>query len=83
VFFTFNYRFDSFSPSQIKPFLRILPAADALIFCSAHLADVAAFVTWNTRDVMAKGAKSLVEFPVVIPADCLKLFREWIEPYFR
>ena len=68
-------------PSQIKPFLQKLPKADAAILCSAHLASVSAFVTWNTRDFMAQGVQSLVDFPIVIPAGCLTLFRKWIDPF--
>lgn len=67
--------------AQIKPFLHKLDDGDASILCSAHLAKVSAFVTWNTRDFMAHGVDSLVDFPIVIPADCLKLFRKWIEPF--
>ena len=66
---------------QIKPFAQKLPKGDAVILCSAHLAKVLAFVTWNTRDFMAPGVASLVDFPVVIPADGLKLFRKWIGPF--
>lgn len=66
---------------QIKPFARKLPKGDAAILCSAHLAKVSAFVTWNTRDFMAPGVASLVDFPVVVPADALKLFRKWIESF--
>lgn len=66
---------------QLKPFHQKLHKGDAQILCSAHLARVAAFVTWNTRDFMAPGVESLVEFPIVVPADALKLFRKWIEPF--
>src|SRR3989338_7396254 len=66
---------------QIKPFLNKLHKGDALILCSAQLAKVSAFVTWNTRDFMAHGVDSLVDFPIVIPADALKLFRKWIDPF--
>lgn len=68
------------SADQIKPFLRKLPKGDALILCAAHLAKVSAFVTWNTRDFMAAGIASLVDFPIAVPADGLKLFRKWIGP---
>ena len=67
--------------SQIKPFLARLSPGDASILCAAHVANVAAFVTWNTRDFMAHGVASLVGFPIVVPADCLMLFRKWIEPF--
>jgi predicted nucleic acid-binding protein len=67
--------------SQIKPFLDQLPRGDASILGAAHLAEVQAFVTWNTRDFLAPGVSSLVNFPIVVPADCLKLFRKWIEPF--
>ena len=69
------------TPNQLKPFLRKLDDGDASILCSAHLAKVSAFVTWNTRDFMAHGVDSLVDFPIVVPADALKLFRKWIEPF--
>ena len=66
---------------QEKPFLRKLDKGDASILCSAYLAKVSAFVTWNTRDFMAHGVDALVDFPIVIPAGALKLFRKWIEPF--
>ena len=68
---------------QIKPFLEKLPKGDASILCAAHLSKVAAFVTWNTRDFMAPKVASLVDFPIVVPADCLKLFRKWMEPFLE
>ncbi|NNN04854.1 MAG: PIN domain-containing protein [Elusimicrobia bacterium] len=67
--------------SQVKPFLRELAEGDALILCSARLSKSAAFVTWNTRDFMRPRVSALVDFPVVVPADGLKLFRQWIEPF--
>ena len=67
--------------AQAKLFLEKLPRADAVILCSAHLAKVSAFVTWNTRDFMGEHISSLVDFPIVVPADALKLFRKWIEPF--
>ena len=69
--------------SQVKPFLDKRPKGDASILCAAHLAKVSAFVTWNTRDFMAQGVKFLVDFPIVIPADCLTLFRKWIDPFLH
>lgn len=69
------------SSQQIRPFLRKLHPNDAAILCSAHLARVSVFVTWNTRDFMKPGIASLVSFPIVVPADGLKLFRNWIEPF--
>lgn len=66
---------------QMKPFLRKLAKGDAEILCSAHLAKVSAFVTWNTPDFMARGIVALVDFPIVVPADGLKLFRKWTEPF--
>lgn len=65
---------------QLKPFRSKLPENDNVILCSAYLAKAAVFVTWNTRDFMAQGVQSLVDFPIVVPADALKLFRKWIEP---
>ena len=67
--------------TQLKPFLKKLDKGDAAILCSAQLAKVSAFVTWNTRNFMADGMDSLVDFPIVVPADALKLFRKWIEPF--
>ena len=67
--------------AEIKPFLNKLTSGDAAILCSAYLAKVSMFVTWNTRDFMAHGVASLVDFPIVVPADALKLFRKWIEPF--
>lgn len=69
------------SLKQIELFLEKLHKGDASILCSAHLAKVSAFVTWNTRDFMAHGVDTLVDFPIVVPADALKLFRKWIEPF--
>ena len=66
---------------QIKPFLHKLDKGDASILCSAGLAKVSAFITWNIRDFMAHGVEALVDFPIVIPKDALKLFRKWIEPF--
>ncbi len=66
---------------QTKPFLQKLRKGDATILCAAHLAKVSAFVTWNTRDFMLPGVESLVDFPIVVPADGLKLFRKWVEPF--
>ena len=66
---------------QMEPFLLKLAKGDASILCSAHLANVSAFVTWNTRDFMHPGVKTLVDFPIVMPAGGLKLFRNWIEPF--
>ena len=67
--------------NQVKPFLQKLALGDAAILCAAHLAKVSAFVTWNTRDFMAHGVAALVDFPIVVPADGLKIFRKWIEPF--
>jgi predicted nucleic acid-binding protein len=69
------------STGHLKPFLRQLPKGDAAILCAASRAKVSAFVTWNTRDFMAPGVQSTVDFPIVVPADALKLFRQWIEPF--
>ena len=66
---------------EIKPFLRHLEKGDASILCSAYLSKVSAFLTWNTRDFMARGAEFPVDFPIVVPAEGLKLFRKWIEPF--
>lgn len=66
---------------KLKEFLNKLDDGDASILCSANLAKVDAFVTWNTRDFMAHGVDKLVDFPIVVPADALKLFRKWIEPF--
>lgn len=69
------------STKQISLFLQKLHPNDAAILCSAHLSQVSAFVTWNTRDFMKPGVDRLVSFPIVIPADGLNLFRKWIEPF--
>ena len=69
------------STGDMKPFLEKLDKGDAAILCAARLAKVSAFVTWNTPDFMAHGVDSLVDFPIVVPADALKLFRKWIEPF--
>ena len=69
--------------SQAKLFLESLPKGDAIILCSVHLAKVSAFITWNTRDFMGKHIASLVDFPIVVPADGLKLFRKWVEPFLE
>ena len=66
---------------DMKPFLEKLDKGDAAILCAAHFAEVSTFVTWNTRDFMARGVNKLVDFPIVVPADALKLFRNWIEPF--
>lgn len=71
------------SPSKSKSFTENLPLADAFILSAAHKADVLAFVTWNTKDFMKKNIKSLVNFPIVVPGDCLELFRTWINPFFE
>ena len=63
----------------MKRFLDKLPKGDAAILCAAHGAKVKAFVTWNTRDFMRPGVEALVDFPMVVPADGLKLFRKWID----
>ena len=68
---------------QAKLFLERLPKADAIILCSAHLAKVSAFITWNTRDFMGEHVLTLVNFPIVVPADGLKLFRKWVEPFIE
>ncbi len=67
--------------NQMKPFLQKLSKGDASILCAAHLAEVSVFVTWNTRDFMKSGVSSLVDFPIVVPSEGLKFFRQWINPY--
>ncbi len=71
------------TPKAVAPFLKRLPPGDAAILCSAQMARVSAFVTWNTRDFMKPGIETLVSFPIVIPGDCLKLFRKWIAPFLE
>ncbi len=68
---------------QLKPFLEKLPKGDAVILCAAYLAKPAAFVTWNTRDFMSHHVTALVDFPIVVPADCLVLFRKWLDQFLR
>lgn len=70
-------------PKTVAPFLKRLPASDAAILCSAQAAGVSAFVTWNTRDFMKPEIQTLVSFPIVVPGDCLKLFRKWIAPFLE
>ena len=70
-------------PKAVARFLKRLHPNDAAILCSAQMARVSAFVTWNTRDFMKPRISALVSFPIVIPADALKLFREWLEPFFE
>ncbi len=69
-------------PSVLErgPFLQKLARGDAFILAAAYRSSVAAFITWNTRDFMAPGISSLVDFPILVPADGLKLFRKWIDP---
>lgn len=69
------------SAKAVSHFLKKLHPNDAAILCSAQSAKVSAFVTWNTRDFMKPGVESLVSFPIVVPGDCLKLFRIWIQPF--
>lgn len=71
------------SPREVAPFLKKLHPGDSAILCSAQLARVSAFVTWNTRDFMKPDVEALVSFPIVIPGDCLKLFRQWIGPFLE
>ena len=70
-------------PKELAAFVKKLPRADAEILCASSKAGVSAFVTWNTRDFMKKGVDALVSFPIVVPGDCLRLFREWIDPYLE
>lgn len=69
------------NPKALAPFLKRLRAGDASILCSASLARVRAFTTWNTQDFMKPGLQALVSFPLVIPGECLRLFRSWIAPF--
>lgn len=66
---------------KLAPFRKVLPNADAAIIATAQGAQLDAFVTWNTRDFMKPEIKKLVDFPIVLPGECLELFRQWIEPY--
>jgi predicted nucleic acid-binding protein len=68
---------------DLKPFLNALPKGDAAILCAAQAAKVSVFVTWNTRDFMAPGIAGLVNFPILVPADTLKHFRAWIDPFLE
>ena len=67
----------------LTQFKNCLPSADAAILGAAYKAKIDAFVTWNTRDFMKAGIKKLVDFPIVVPGDCLDLFRKWLEPYLE
>lgn len=71
------------TPQQAVPFRSQLSSGDAVILCSAQLAGVSALVTWNTRDFMKPAVEKLVSFPVVVPEDCLKQYRVWIQPYLE
>lgn len=64
-------------------FSACLAAGDALILCAASRANVAAFVTWNTRDFLKPAVAKLVPFPILIPGDALKFFRQSIAPYLE
>lgn len=64
--------------SQLKPFLEKLPKGDAVILCAAHLVKPSVFVTWNTRDFLTSDVTALVDFPLLVPGDGLKIFRQWI-----
>lgn len=68
---------------QRRLFLKKLHQGDAAILAAAHLAKVSAFVTWNTRDFMVPEVKSLVDFPIVVPAAALKLLRKWMGPFLE
>lgn len=70
-------------PKQTAPFRVKLGTGDASILCAAELAQVSALVTWNTRDFMKPGISELVSFSIVVPGDCLKQFRAWIQPYME
>ena len=67
------------SAFQMKFFLQKLSKGDASILCSCSLTKVSAFVTWNTRDFMGQGVKSLVDCPIVVPGECLHLFKKWVD----
>ena len=69
------------SANQVKIFQQKLRKGDAAILAAASGAGVSAFVTWNTRDLMTPGVTSLVDFPIVVPGDCLKLLRQWMETF--
>ena len=71
------------SASQSKSFLEKLPRGDATILYAAKLSSPSVFVTWNTRDFLKHDVMSLVDFPIVVPAECLKLFRKWLEPFLH
>lgn len=66
---------------QIAPFRSRLSSGDAAILCAAQRAGVSALVTWNTRDFMKPAVGKRVSFPIVVPEDCLKQFRSWIQPF--
>ena len=68
---------------QVGSFLAVLPKGDALILCAAHLAKPEVFVTWNTRDFMNHRVSLLVNFPIIVPGDCLKLFRKWLQSFLN
>lgn len=69
------------SANRVRPFEKLVPAADARILCAAERGRVLAFVTWNIRHFMRPGVERLVSFPILVPGAGLQLFRKWIEPY--
>jgi len=69
--------------AQLVPFRERLAPGDASILCSAHLAKVSLFTTWNTRDFMKPDVESLVSFPIVVPERALRNFRAWIQPFLE
>ena len=69
------------TPKQVAPFRVRLSSGDASILCAAQRVQVSSFVTWNTRDFMKPGIGEMVSFPIVVPEECLKRFRTWIQPY--
>ena len=71
------------APHSLAPFLKKLKPGDASILGSAHLAKVSAFTTWNTRDFMKPDIGALVSFPIVVPGECLLLFRRWVSPFLE
>jgi predicted nucleic acid-binding protein len=71
------------SQKELKPFFKKLPKSDARILCAAHMAKVSAFVTWNTKDFMKYNVEPLIDCPIVVPGECLKLIRKWIAPFFE
>ncbi len=69
---------------DLKHFVDKLLKSDAEILCAAQKSkskSIDCFVTWNTRDFMKPGISDIVDFPIVVPGECLNLFRDWLKQF--